>query len=214
MGMLHLGKFPRLFEIRLDQALTVQQMHRKWWNFSFRRWLNAELQSQSGQLRDLLVSWAPSSESDVPRWVWTFWVNLQWNVCINIFLTGGRQIFSYPGQVAEANGRRHIFEINGWRHGARGDENSASSYAGSSWGSKSISWRGRCSVKPGDISLSKSCFLQFAPKIRLYGSWLYVSVSLMFLVCKLLESFEPCSPSCYIVEYGGGCQRFEQKRED
>lgn len=63
-------KFPGLFDICNEKEITVDQMARKGWRFTFRRWLDERLQNDLRTLRDILTSFAVNEEADYPRWVW------------------------------------------------------------------------------------------------------------------------------------------------
>jgi hypothetical protein len=64
-------KYPQLFNICLNQQLTVAEATALGWQFRFRRWMNPEIQSQWRCMRDDLVMVALNSERDKPRWKFT-----------------------------------------------------------------------------------------------------------------------------------------------
>lgn len=63
-------KFSELFNICNDQKVTVAQMARRGWRFTFRRWLDERLQNNMRALRDILTSFAVNEENDYSKWIW------------------------------------------------------------------------------------------------------------------------------------------------
>jgi hypothetical protein len=57
-----------LFDICLDQQLTVAEAAALGWQFRYRRWMNPEIQSQWRCMRDKLAMIALNREQDKPRW--------------------------------------------------------------------------------------------------------------------------------------------------
>jgi hypothetical protein len=76
-------KFKDLFEICLEQDVSVAYMAARGWRLQFRRWLDERAQNQLRQLRDLLVVCLLSNEKDIARWSWeksgTFSVKSMYN---------------------------------------------------------------------------------------------------------------------------------------
>ena len=65
-----MDKFPLFFEICNETEITVEKVASQGWQFSYRRWLNEDLQCQHRRLKDLLVSFAVNTEKDKPKWSW------------------------------------------------------------------------------------------------------------------------------------------------
>jgi hypothetical protein len=63
-------KFKELFEICLEQDVSVAYMAAGGWGLRFRRWLDERAQNQLRQLRDMLVVCPLSNENDIARWSW------------------------------------------------------------------------------------------------------------------------------------------------
>ena len=63
--------FSRLFEICNNQDSTVRELADSGWAFSFRRWLQPELQQQASNLRSALVTIALGEGRDHPKWKFT-----------------------------------------------------------------------------------------------------------------------------------------------
>jgi hypothetical protein len=61
-------KFPQLFEICLDQVLTVAEAAVLNWQFRYRRWMDPLIQSQWRCMRDKLAMVALNSEHDKAKW--------------------------------------------------------------------------------------------------------------------------------------------------
>jgi hypothetical protein len=57
-----------LFEICLDQVLTVAEAAALNWQFRYRRWMNPVIQSQWRCMRDKLAMVALNSEHDKAKW--------------------------------------------------------------------------------------------------------------------------------------------------
>jgi hypothetical protein len=61
-------KFPQLFDICLQQQMTVVAAAALDWQFRFRRWMNPEIQMQWRCMRDDLAMIALNDEKDKPKW--------------------------------------------------------------------------------------------------------------------------------------------------
>jgi hypothetical protein len=63
-------KFKDLFEICLEQDVSVAYMAERGWRLQFRRWLDERAQNQLRHLRDLLLVCPLSNEKDIAKWSW------------------------------------------------------------------------------------------------------------------------------------------------
>jgi len=63
-------KFPELYQINVEQKCLVEEMKRKNWRPSFRRWLHEDLQNKYTQLLDIVFRYSLNSDKDYARWDW------------------------------------------------------------------------------------------------------------------------------------------------
>ena len=61
-------EFPTLFEICVDQHISVAKMAERRWQLRFRRWLDADRQMDMNMLQSMLCGVALNNEKDMPRW--------------------------------------------------------------------------------------------------------------------------------------------------
>jgi hypothetical protein len=83
-GMVALkDKFRDLYDICIEQKMSVDEMAQRGWRMTFRRWLNENQQTQLRHMRDMLSACALSSEKDRVKWIWgksgTFSVKSMYN---------------------------------------------------------------------------------------------------------------------------------------
>jgi len=61
-------KFRELYQINVEKKCSVEEMKRKNWRPSFRRWLHEDLQNQYRRLPDIVFRYRLNSDKDYARW--------------------------------------------------------------------------------------------------------------------------------------------------
>jgi hypothetical protein len=64
-------RFPDIYDICVEQKITVADAAALNWNFYFRRWMAPDMALQIHGLLQIVAQTALSDESDKPFWKWT-----------------------------------------------------------------------------------------------------------------------------------------------